>query len=292
MGRWPLLLAIALMLPGGRLQAQPAGGEDRAACRQAIEAAEPASGLPPGLLRAIALVESGRRDSSSGRTEPWPWSYNAAGEGRAAPSKQAAIAEVSALLARGLRSVDIGCMQVNLLHHPGAFASLDEAFDPRANLRYAIRFLKELRERHGDWGQAIAHYHSGEPERGRAYARRVATIGAGGAGMTRAAPPAPAPPAPDRVERVPGLTAAEQRMLERYARGQDEWTALRALAATDPAAALRALSDPRLYRNLMTEQREAITGLARLRVEMQEMRLQARSRLARPSAGGRTALPE
>jgi soluble lytic murein transglycosylase-like protein len=154
---------------------------DWALCRRAIAAAEPGSGMPPGMLGAIALVESGQRNPRTGGAEPWPWSYNAAGEGHAPPSKAAAIAEVSALLAQGVRSVDIGCMQVNLLHHPTAFANLDEAFDPAANLRYAIRFLRDLKARGGDWGAAIARYHSGEAERGAAYSRRVALARMGAA---------------------------------------------------------------------------------------------------------------
>jgi hypothetical protein len=34
-------------------------------------------------------------------------------------------------------------MQINLKHHPGAFASLEEAFDPQKNIAYAAQFLKE-----------------------------------------------------------------------------------------------------------------------------------------------------
>ena len=50
-----------------------------------------------------------------------------------------------AVQAQGVRSIDIGCMQVNLMHHPNAFATLDAAFDPLANALYAARFLTELR---------------------------------------------------------------------------------------------------------------------------------------------------
>src|SRR5690606_29154087 len=148
---------------------------------QAIAAVEAGSGIPPGILSAIALVESGGRNPRTGAPTPWPWSYNVAGKGHAPPTKARAIAEVSALLAQGVRSVDVGCMQINLMHHPQAFQGLEEAFDPHANLRYAARFLKELRARHGDWGQAIARYHSGEEARGAAYSRRVALARMGSA---------------------------------------------------------------------------------------------------------------
>jgi Transglycosylase SLT domain len=167
------LAALLLALATGRVAAQPTAEGGWSACRRAIAAAEPGSGLPPGLLAAIALVETGRAEPRSGRVEPWPWSWNAEGEGRAAPSREAAVAEVAALQARGVRSVDVGCMQVNLHHHPQAFARLEEGFDPAVNVRYAVRFLKELHARTGNWAAAVAQYHSGEAERGLAYHRRV-----------------------------------------------------------------------------------------------------------------------
>ena len=164
--------ALMLLASPAPLAAQPAA-EDAAACRRAIAQVEPGSGIPPGLLGAIALVESGRA-AAGGGAAPWPWTFNAAGEGRYAPTREAAIAEVAALRARGVQSIDVGCMQVNLLHHPDAFASLSEAFDPLANTRYAATFLLSLHAASGDWGTAVARYHSGDPGRGEAYGRRVA----------------------------------------------------------------------------------------------------------------------
>jgi hypothetical protein len=176
------VLCVALL---GSLTVLPARAETRrdsdwTACRRAITAVEPGSGIPAGLLGAIALVETGRADPS-GRPEPWPWSYNTGGEGHAAATKAAAIAEVTTLLASGVRSIDVGCMQVNLLHHPDAFPNLEQAFDPAANTRYAARFLTQLRGRTTDWGDAIARYHSGEAERGANYHRRVALARLGAA---------------------------------------------------------------------------------------------------------------
>ncbi|WP_187830138.1 transglycosylase SLT domain-containing protein [Siccirubricoccus phaeus] len=148
--------------------------QDWGLCRQAIAAAEPASGLPRGLLLAIAMVETGRHDPATGRIAPWPWSWNAGGEPGFAPSRAAAEAELRALLEAGRRSVDVGCMQVNLLHHPDAFPRPEDGFDPARNVAYAIRFLKELYARTGNWGSAIAQYHSSEDARGAAYQSRVA----------------------------------------------------------------------------------------------------------------------
>ncbi|MCA3323410.1 MAG: lytic transglycosylase domain-containing protein [Roseomonas sp.] len=152
--------------------APPALPQPWGLCAAAIAAAERDSGMPAGLLGAIAKVETGRR-APDGSVQPWPWSYNAAGDGRYAASQAEALQEVRALQARGVRSIDIGCMQVNLLHHPAAFPNLEAGFDPATNLAYAVRFLRELRARTGDWNQAVAMYHSATPERGLIYQQRV-----------------------------------------------------------------------------------------------------------------------
>ena len=144
-------------------------------CRQAIRAAERSAGLPDQLMAAIGHVESGRPDAQ-GVVQPWPWTINAEGEGHIFDSKADAIAAVKALQARGVQSIDVGCMQVNLLYHPHAFTSLDQAFDPVANANYAARFLTELYGQTHDWQQATALYHSATPELGADYQRKVAAV--------------------------------------------------------------------------------------------------------------------
>ncbi|HYZ31505.1 MAG TPA: lytic transglycosylase domain-containing protein [Crenalkalicoccus sp.] len=182
-------LAFLLLLLPALARADPV--PDAELCRQAIAAAEPGSGIPPGLLGAIALVESGRADPRTGRIAPWPWAWNAGGEGHLPADRATALAEVSSLLARGSNSVDVGCMQVNLAWHPQAFPSLETAFDPAANVRYAIAFLRELRARTGDWAQAVAQYHSAEVERGLDYQRRVVLARLGAAFVHGGAVPLP-----------------------------------------------------------------------------------------------------
>src|ERR1700742_324258 len=107
------------LLLGNLAVAQPPG----LVCRQAIRAAARAANIPTQLMAAIAHVESGRPDGQGG-VHPWPWTINAEGEGHFYPTKAAAIAAAQAMQARGVRSMDVGCMQVNLMHHPNAFASL------------------------------------------------------------------------------------------------------------------------------------------------------------------------
>ncbi len=128
--------------------------------------------LPHRLLGAIAEVESGRPDGF-GKVHPWPWTIDVEGRGEFFASKQQAVDAVRALQAQGVRSIDVGCMQVNLMHHPNAFASLEAAFDPTANAFYAARFLNTLYGIGGSWVQATAAYHSQTPAIGADYQRRV-----------------------------------------------------------------------------------------------------------------------
>jgi hypothetical protein len=143
-------------------------------CDTAIVNAERTIRLPARLLGAIGDVESGRPDDK-GIVRPWPWTINAEGRGQFFATKQDAIAAVRALQLSGVRSIDVGCMQVNLMYHPNAFASLDEAFDPPANALYAARFLNSLYGASQSWVQATAAYHSETPAIGADYQRRVAS---------------------------------------------------------------------------------------------------------------------
>jgi hypothetical protein len=84
-------------------------------------------------------------------------------------------------------SIDVGCMQVNLMYHPSAFASLEQAFDPSSNALYAARFLNRLFAQTNDWEQAAAMYHSATPELGEDYRQRVLAFWPAGAARHEAA---------------------------------------------------------------------------------------------------------
>ncbi|WP_158744287.1 lytic transglycosylase domain-containing protein [Acidisphaera sp. L21] len=171
-----LLLALLLLAP-------PAFANE---CESAGHDAEQADGLPADLLVAIGRIESGRR-GADGRVAPWPWSVNAAGQGYYLSSAAEAIGLVRSLQARGIRSIDVGCFQVNLMYHPGAFASLEAAFDPGINARAAGAFLRDLRGIATGWEDAVGRYHSADPSLGIPYMRQVVASWHGGASM-------PAPP--------------------------------------------------------------------------------------------------
>jgi len=145
-------------------------------CRPAIQAAERAHGVPHGLMAAIGRVESGRRDPASGVSNPWPWTVNAQGQGSFYDTKAQAVGAVRSMQARGIRSIDVGCMQVNLMHHPNAFASLDAAFDPTVNADYAGRFLTDLFNDAHAWPTAAGRYHSATPDLAADYQRKVMAL--------------------------------------------------------------------------------------------------------------------
>lgn len=144
-----------------------------ALCETSISQAEKLHRIPDKLMPAISRVESGRLDPATGRVRAWPWTINVEGTGFYFDTKAQVIAAVQALQAKRPHSIDVGCMQVNLRHHPKAFANLDDAFDPAVNARYAGQFLASLFRQTGNWNLAAANYHSQDPERGEDYQRRV-----------------------------------------------------------------------------------------------------------------------
>lgn len=183
--RWPLSIldfpvkgtVIPLVLAFAAGTAVPAaastGGEPHGACADAIANAERAERIPAHLLAAIARAESGRYDAVSRQTRPWPWTVMAERKGRYFETKRQAIAAVRALQRRGVSNIDVGCMQINLRHHPDAFASLQQAFDPGANAAYAATFLAALHTETGSWERAAGRYHSATPKYNRPYRQKI-----------------------------------------------------------------------------------------------------------------------
>lgn len=168
----PVLVSLLCAMLAGPVSALAAASDP---CRAAIAITERATFIPDRLMQAVAVMESGRRDGR-GAVVPWPWTINVEGVGAMFDTKEAAIAAVRGHQARGARSIDVGCMQVNLMHHADAFASLEEAFDPAANARYAARFLQQLLAQTGSWPKAVAGYHSLTPDIGGDYAKKVLAI--------------------------------------------------------------------------------------------------------------------
>lgn len=141
-------------------------------CARAAHVVEREEQAPELILAALTLIESGRR-APGGSVKAWPWTIYARGRGHYFASKEAAITEVRRLRAAGVTAIDVGCAQINLHYHPDAFATLEDAFDPVANVSYALQFLSSLRTRYGSWEAAVANYHSVNPKHQGVYRTRV-----------------------------------------------------------------------------------------------------------------------
>jgi hypothetical protein len=168
-----LLLVVAVGSVSGVAARAAAPETEGGLCGGAIEAAQDRHLVPAGLLFAIGQVESGRPDPVTHRLVPWPWTVQAQNQSYYFATKAAAVAWVQAAQARNILSIDVGCMQINLMYHPAAFQNLDEAFDPSANADYAARFLVSLHAETGDWQKASGLYHSQTLALAIPYAQKV-----------------------------------------------------------------------------------------------------------------------
>ena len=163
-----LSLFVGLIGAGSPGAATP---EDTAAiCDQMAGLAAQRTGVPLSVLKAISLTETGRKRGKAFR--PWPWTVNMEGKGHWFESREAAKAYVDKEYARGARSFDIGCFQINYKWHGEAFASIDEMFDPVPNALYAARLLGQLHSELGSWGKAAGAYHSRTKELAERYQAR------------------------------------------------------------------------------------------------------------------------
>lgn len=152
-----------------------AGSPDLPAlCELAAIRSAQARAMPPDVLRALTLTETGRK--LDGGFRPWPWTVNIAGKGYWFETKAEAIAFVQQAHANGARSFDVGCFQLNYRWHGAGFASFDEMFDPDANATYAASFMADLYAEGGHWGWAAGAYHSRTPSLGSKYRARFERI--------------------------------------------------------------------------------------------------------------------
>lgn len=194
----PILAAVTCLPAMAQPLLPPLDPTQARLCRDATAQVERALRLPDGFLAAISRVETGRPDGH-GALIPWPWSVNAAGTGHYYSSRLEAVEAVKSFQQQGIQSIDVGCLQVNLFHHPDAFPSLDMAFDPYSNARYAGLFLQRLKDQTGSWPHAAAAYHSQITSNGTAYLQQVLQQWATPQEPHAIQPPAAVLPSPHRV---------------------------------------------------------------------------------------------
>lgn len=146
---------------------------DGALCTRQVTRSERKYGIPQRLLGAIAATETGRYHRGLGVKVPWPWVINVEGKPFFFHTKREAVIAVEKFQAQGISSIDVGCMQVNLRHHPHAFANLSQAFEPSFNVDYAARFLRGHYDETGSWKTAVGRYHSRTPGHAARYVGAV-----------------------------------------------------------------------------------------------------------------------
>lgn len=157
------LITFCAMVLEAQANADPG---DANLCLQAAANAADQTGVPYDVLLAISVVETGRDG------QPWPWTVGIAGEGQWSDTAEDAANLVYTALQAGVTNVDIGCFQLNLYWHAGAFQSVEDMLDPSRNAAYAAEFLAEKYAETGDWSAAAAAYHSATPEYAVGYEAR------------------------------------------------------------------------------------------------------------------------
>lgn len=147
--------------------------KDSLKCIEALNYYEVRYSIPKGLLHSISIVESGRLDERDKKIYPWPWAVNVEGAAYYFNDEQSAIHFVRSKLASGVKSIDVGCNQISLLHHGKNFPSLNHAFNPYHNSRYAAEFLQSNYNESKNWFTAVGWYHSKTNSLSRPYSQKV-----------------------------------------------------------------------------------------------------------------------
>ena len=117
--------------------------------------------LDPLLLYSVSISESGFAPANKKVKQPWPWAVCSSQGSFFAASKKDAEIEVARLKKMGIKSVDVGLMQVNLLWHSNKI-NHKEMFDPGdlvtgigryhnwsdsgRQARYALKVLKTYKQ--------------------------------------------------------------------------------------------------------------------------------------------------
>jgi soluble lytic murein transglycosylase-like protein len=164
-----LLRLIVLGLASLYSAAAAAGNTPANICEREMAAAAVAEGIPLGILYAVGLTETGRKGSLS------PYALNIEGRTVFAASERQAIMEFKKARASGKKLIDLGCMQINHHYHGKEFGSIAAMLEPRDNVRYAARFLRQLKTQEGSWTMAVARYHAG-PDNDPAQKRYICAV--------------------------------------------------------------------------------------------------------------------
>lgn len=132
-------------------------------CKEVISRQEAEKGIPQGLLKAMAKVESGIS----------PWAINVGGRSHIFRSKEAAARYMRALVEDGIFNFSIGCMQLHYASHRRHFKSDEAMLEPENNIAHAAKLVKNLERRYGSIDKAVQFYHSASPVHHNRYKKLV-----------------------------------------------------------------------------------------------------------------------
>lgn len=164
-----IILSLALTAVFSFSSAAPLKAETANVCEREMARAAKLHNIPLGILYAVGLTETGRGDGLR------PYALNIDGDAVYDLTRRQAVARVQESRARGIKLIDVGCMQINHYWHADKFRSLDDMLDPARNVAYAASFLKDLHAREGSWVMAVARYHAG-PNNDAAQKRYVCRV--------------------------------------------------------------------------------------------------------------------
>ncbi|GLK70051.1 transglycosylase SLT domain-containing protein [Ancylobacter dichloromethanicus] len=148
-------LLTATLLSSTVAAIAPAQTGQLGACEAAMERAAARHDVPLAILYAVGLTETG------GNGTLQPLAMNGGGESYVANSLADGERKLADFVRRGIKLVDLGCMQINYRWHGDQFDSVAQMFEPERNVDYAARFLATLKRQHGNWTMAAARYNAG-----------------------------------------------------------------------------------------------------------------------------------
>ncbi len=141
-------------------------------CEKIIKNIESLTDIPEGLLLGIGKTEAGRIIDKK-ELRVWPWTVNHAGKSLFFDNKKQMKNYVLKHLTKGDNNLDVGCMQVNLKWHKHNFKQVNDMISPEPNISYAASFLVQLKNKYGNWNEAIKNYHSSDPDKNKPYLDKV-----------------------------------------------------------------------------------------------------------------------
>jgi hypothetical protein len=158
------MLAVALILVAASFGARTARAEEDGCLANAAEA-ERELGIPNGLLQSLAKVESGQDDN--------PFAISLQGRPVMARDGKAAAKLLRDRKGKYRTNTYVGCMQLSLDVHRGAFAPVEKIVEPRQNVWYAARLLSKLHTEEGNWRYALMRYNGAKVETASGYICKV-----------------------------------------------------------------------------------------------------------------------